>query len=195
MNDFILQCKNCNTILAISQNYVNDPFQTPHDAFHLGANVCKGTDILVSNEINDQGAKYCDLSCNKCNKVVGKVYEEIVPSVANLKKLFLFRKTMTTKFRPQLSLIPNVKQIPSNNTEQNTKNENLNGNYRQQNIRNTDSNTSHLGRHNIVNSNGGIVGKSEEEIYKLQSVILNLNERLSKLEQTNERFKARTNIL
>ena len=195
MNDFILQCKNCSTILAISQNYVNDPFQTPYDAFHLGANVCKGTDILVSNEVNDQGAKYCDLSCNKCSKVVGKVYEETVSSVANLKKLFLFRKTMTTKFRAQLSLIPGVKQIPSNNTKQNTKSENLNANNRQQNIRKNYSNTSHLEQNDIVNSNGGILGKPEEEIYKLQSVILNLNERLSKLEQTNERFKVRANIL
>ena len=58
MNEFILQCKGCNTILAISQNYVNDPFQTPYDAFHLGANVCQNNDIITSKETNDKGATY-----------------------------------------------------------------------------------------------------------------------------------------
>ena len=88
MNEFILQCKGCNTILAISQNYVNDPFQTPYDAFHLGANVCQNNDIITSKETNDKGATYKELSCSKCNNVVGKTYEETVPGVANLRKLF-----------------------------------------------------------------------------------------------------------
>ena len=118
MNEFILQCKNCSTILAISQNYVNDPFQKPYDAFHIGANVCKSINTVVSSEVFDKGAEYNDLICNGCHAPVGKVYQKTVDSVANLQKLFLFRKTTTKKFRPQLSLIPGITQIPQENRDE-----------------------------------------------------------------------------
>ena len=177
MNEFILQCKGCNTILAISQNYVNDPFQTPYDAFHLGANVCQNNDIITSKETNDKGATYKELSCSKCNNVVGKTYEETVPGVANLRKLFLFRKSMTTKFRPQLNLIPGIKQIPNN--DNNNNNENVNNNMHSSNS----NNSNNILQKNNMNEDKKMSKKWEEEIFKLQSVILNLNERLSTLEQ------------
>ena len=156
---------------------LNDPFQTPYDAFHLGANVCQNNDIITSKETNDKGATYKELSCSKCNNVVGKTYEETVPGVANLRKLFLFRKSMTTKFRPQLNLIPGIKQIPNN--DNNNNNENVNNNMHSS----SSNNSNNILQKNNMNEDKKMSKKWEEEIFKLQSVILNLNERLSTLEQ------------
>ena len=179
MNEFILQCKSCSTILAISQNYVNDPFQKPYDAFHIGANVCKSINTVVSSEVFDKGAEYNDLICNGCHAPVGKVYQKTVDSVANLQKLFLFRKTTTKKFRPQLSLIPGITQIPQENRDESLRMNAL--------PIKSQASSSDDGSKNNADANGKYPKASsknlEKEIFKLQSVILNLNERLATLEE------------
>ena len=179
MNEFILQCKSCSTILAISQNYVNDPFQKPYDAFHIGANVCKSINTVVSSEVFDKGAEYNDLICNGCHATVGKVYQKTVDSVANLQKLFLFRKTTTKKFRPQLSLIPGITQIPQEHRDESLR-------VKASTIKSQASSIDDRSKSN-ADVNGKYSEASskdlEKEIFKLQSVILNLNERLATLEE------------
>ena len=84
MNEFILQCKGCNTILAISQNYVNDPFQTPYDAFHLGANVCQNNDIITSKETNDKAHK---LHFQSINAALERRKQEVLMLVETEKEI------------------------------------------------------------------------------------------------------------
>ena len=161
---------------------MNDPFQKPYDAFHIGANVCKSIKTMVSSELFDKGAEYNELVCNGCHASVGKVYKKTVESVTNLQKLFLFRKTTTKKFRPQLCLIPGVTQIPQENVD-----ERLRANSLPSKSGPTISDDDSKNNDDVNVKYSEASSKDlHKEIFKLQSVILNLNERLSTLEEKSK---------
>ena len=121
----------------------------------------------------------------------GKVYKKTVDSVTNLQKLFLFRKTTTKKFRPQLCLIPGVTQIPQENVD-----ERLRANSLPSKSEPTTSDDDSKNNDDInVKYSEGSSKDLHKEIFKLQSVILNLNRKVvytrRKIESIEERFRVK----
>ena len=96
-----------------------------------------------------------------------------------LTEAFLVSKNHDKKFRPQLSLIPGITQIPQEHRDESLR-------VKASTIKSQASSIDDRSKNN-ADVNGKYSEASskdlEKEIFKLQSVILNLNERLATLEE------------
>jgi|EP00505_MAST-04D_sp_SCG-Rhode-Island_P001398 hypothetical protein len=111
-HSFCLQCRKCNTILAESRSYMNVDFDVGYSSFKSAKNVCKDLTRKISSDSHDTGAFYYDMKCRSCFEIVGRIYEEVPLPLVELRLAFNFENRKTRYFRLGEVCISQVDDIP-----------------------------------------------------------------------------------
>ena len=174
MDNFILQCKSCNTIFSESTNMIDTALDLDFDSFTVATNVCKSSKRELSSSNFDMGAFFHDMKCGSCDATVGRLYEEVPLALVEIRLAFNFFHDKTRRHRRNRGTISQIDLVPISSGDGQPKRK--------------DGSTSMA----ISMTENRIEGNSppsgwRDELFKLQSVVLSLNERLSALERGHHR--------
>ena len=177
---FCLQCRKCNTILAESQSYMKVDFDVGYSSFKSAKNVCKDLTRKISSDSYDTGAFYYDMKCRSCFEIVGRVYEEVPLPLVELRLAFNFENRKTRYFRLGEVCISQVDDIPDapGSDETALAHSGLPGPEVKE-VFPPSENSSQQG--SSVRKDGSDPGW-KDALFKLQTVILDMNARLTRME-------------
>ena len=174
MDNFTLQCKSCNTILAESTNLIDTALDLDMDSFTTATNVCKYHKRELSSSNFDIGAFYHDMKCTSCGETIGRLYEEVPLDLVEVRLAFNFFHNKTRRHRRNRGRITQVDLVPLSSGGKKRKFKDACTSMSLSMIDKNDEEDTDSTSPNLRN-----------ELFKLQSVVLNLNERLAVLEKKN----------